>query len=182
MNYSKQCKNTWIETDIAVLSSTIELAIDSRLLTMNEFTYTVCNICPYLCDTSIFCWSCFLKTRNENSALCYINIMKVLIEAFYNDSRVNTFNFFRTKICKACDRGCKNIYLGSVCTEKYLRQMEDRQPLNYTSGYKPLCTIPKKKVFPAVYFDGDNISEIINKLWKPNNEITSEERINTAEN
>jgi hypothetical protein len=172
--YSEQCKNTWVETDTTAINSAIDLAIKSQIITMHEFTYTICPICPYMCDSSKFCWDNYLKSRYYNEGQTYKDIMGVLIKAFYNGITVDTFNFFRTKICKACGEGCKQVYLGTSCTEKYLDQLKNRTPLGCSKRTTYLTQ--KKTVFPLVSFGGDKMLEIINKLWKTNNEINNKER------
>lgn len=177
--HSRKCKDAWIETDIVAINLAIELAIDTKILTIDEFTYIVCPVCPYLCNSCSFCWESYTQFRYENCGQNYKNIMKLLIKAFYNKTNVDTFNFFRTKICKMCKKKCKQVYLGTPCTENYLNQMKNEIP-----GYnkKTNYLTPKKAILPMVSVSGDTMLKIINKLWKQNDKTDSEEWTYTPKN
>jgi len=108
--HSEKCKSAWIETDIIAINSSIDLAIDTQV-EMKDFAYIVCSVCPYMCDSCKFCWNSYIKSKYKNNGQNYKKIMGILIEAFYKEIRVDTFNFFRTKICKTCGNGCRQVYL-----------------------------------------------------------------------
>lgn len=177
--YSEQCKQTWIETDTTAINSAIEMAISAQIIKMDEFAYTVCPVCPYMCDSCRFCWGSFVKFRYEDDGQSYKNIMEVLIKAFYDGTRIDIFNFFRTKICKACGSDCKQIYLGTHCTEKYLDQVKNQTPLYHK---RTPYLVSKKAIFPLVSISGNTMLDIVNRLWKQNDKTNSKERTYPSEN
>ena len=165
MYYSEQCKDAWIKTDVNAINAAIKIANESQILTRTEFECIVCPSCPYMCNNATFCWYNYNTFKYVDNRQNYKDIIKELITGFYNETRVNTFSFFRNKICRACGAGCERVYLSSICPEKYLDQLKDVNSTKKYGCFSQVALPNKKLMFPLMSINGTKMSEIVNRLW-----------------
>lgn len=182
----KECIDSWISSDKDMLRSAILKVYKNKTLTKQEFEYDICNICPYRCNRSVFCWEKYLFFKNINIEF-FINIIETLIEGHYKESDINNFSYFRFNICTTCDTGCTSYIVMNNCFDKYTEQMKDTRTMYNASCYKNKCLIEKAvtstiATVPQLIFTGSKMNKIISELWgvKPSDNTICKERNNSS--
>lgn len=183
MKYSNKCIRSWIAHDMEEIKRVVKLMLENDTNSMVEFEYSVCPLCPYMCKSPNFCWDAFTRSKSgKKKGKRYVDIMRVLMKAFYSNQYAYSFHFFKTEICPICDAGCPNIHAGSYCATAYLKQMSNERPMHveYTQNYAPLSE--KVSTIPLISVGGEKMCKIINRLWKIEDDKTdSEERPDCTE-
>ena len=176
------------ENIFALKKATKKMFENKKFATSVDFETNICSLCPYNCNTCIFCWSLFNKFKDNNcDYTAPLAVFEVLINAYCERQYMPTFYFLRQNICSICkDYGvvCAAVNIGALCPSRYLVQMDTNENIqrNYHTDSKPwyetyeeeeYCGYntsnkqydTSKKLKPMLSIDGTKMSEIINKLF-----------------
>lgn len=142
-----------------------------------QFKSYICVSCPHNCTNCDFCCTLFMLIPIQQ----YEKMLEEIVKAFYYNIDVSSFSFAISNLCPICPLNCVT---NGKCVTSYLRQFSNLFNNKITNKVTLNCEnalinrwgksyldqqIPKaKNGKPYITVAGSNMSKVVNKIWKLN--------------